>query len=236
MTVVSFTYLFLTMLRALNPVGAAAVNFSRHIARSTNVQSSLGTVPVPFFPFISPQFLQTRDRSSKVIRAKRKIEATDEVYGKTGQAGAQAVKQNLRGSVFKMNMVSNFVVGMPVPTALDQLKFLNKRRAKVVSEAVKEASDLAKRYHGLKPEDLYVAGANVGRGTYMKRVWFRGRGRIDVKRKPQCHLTICVLEDTRIDHSWTREQRNKHFGNYKTRMEKGERKRQRQRQLGLRLV
>ncbi len=223
------------MLRALNPIGATALNFSRRVARSNGVQGCLSVTPHPFFSLVGPQFSQTRDRSSKVVRTKLRVDSTDEVYGRTGRVGARTVKQNLRGSVFKMNMVSNFVVGMGVPDALSQLQFLNKRRAKVVAEAVKEASTLAKQYHGLKPEELYVAGANVGRGSYMKRVRFRGRGRVNIIRKPQCHLTICVLEDNRQSQTWTREQRNKHFGNYKARMEKGEKKRQRQRELGLRL-
>ena len=96
-----------------------------------------------------------------------------------------------------MQAVAKVVVGMKVNDALSQMKFYNKRRAKVIHDTLVTAANMADVYHNLQPEDLYVAEALVGKGKYMKRVRFRGRGRVNIIRKPTCHLTLVVREDTR---------------------------------------
>jgi ribosomal protein L22 len=127
-----------------------------------------------------------------------RINAEDELFGYTGQPGARVVKRRLPGSVYKMNMVSKMVVGMKVDEALTQLEYLQKRRARPVHRAINNAVNLCSILHDLKPEELYVSGAYVGKGSYKKLLRFRGRGKVNIERRPNCRLTVVVRKDTRL--------------------------------------
>ena len=127
-----------------------------------------------------------------------RINAEDDLFGYTGQPGARVVKRRLPGSVYKMNMVSKMVVGMKVDEALTQLEFLQKRRARPVHRAINNAVNLCSILHDLKPEELYVSGAYVGKGTYKKLIKFKGRGKVAIERRANCRLTVVVRKDTRL--------------------------------------
>ena len=111
--------------------------------------------------------------------------------------GARMTKRNVKGSVYKLNILAKQVAGKPVPAALTQLKFSKKRRANAVARTIETACNMADIYHGLQPEELFVSQAIVGRGSFMKRPFPRGRGKMDLKRKTMSHLTIVVQQDTR---------------------------------------
>ena len=127
-----------------------------------------------------------------------RITAEDDLFGYTGQPGARVVKRRIPGSVYKLNMVSKMVVGMKVDDALTQLEFLRKRRARIVHRVINNAVNLCSIMHDLKPEELYVSGAYVGKGSYKKLVRFRGRGKVDMERRGNCRLTVVVRKDTRL--------------------------------------
>ena len=90
------------------------------------------------------------------------------------------------------------VVGMKVDEALTQLEFLQKRRARPVHRAINNAVNLCSILHDLKPEELYVSGAYVGKGTYKKLIKFKGRGKVAIERRANCRLTVVVRKDTRL--------------------------------------
>ncbi|KAF7113568.1 hypothetical protein RHSIM_RhsimUnG0112900 [Rhododendron simsii] len=50
--------------------------------------------------------------------------------------------------------------------------------------------------HGLDPDRLLVAEAFVGKGLFLKRVFFHARGRSGIMHKPECRLTVVVREIT----------------------------------------
>ncbi|KAF7149398.1 hypothetical protein RHSIM_Rhsim03G0061600 [Rhododendron simsii] len=50
--------------------------------------------------------------------------------------------------------------------------------------------------HGLDPDRLLVAEAFVGKGLFLKRVFFHAGGRSGIMHKPECRLTVVVREIT----------------------------------------
>ena len=124
-----------------------------------------------------------------------------------GGKGARAMQQGIKGSVYKLNLLAQQIAGKNVNDALAQMQFSEKRRSRVVAEIIKTACDRAEEFHDLKPDELYVAEAVCGRGSYSKRPFYRGRGKVDMKRKTTSQLTVVVREDFR-DPSTSRKGKN----------------------------
>lgn len=77
----------------------------------------------------------------------------------------------------------------------NQLKFVTSPYAealrKVVLSAISNASNDAK----INVDNLIVQEASVGRGRFLKRVTFRGRGRVGRITKPHSNVYILLKEE-----------------------------------------
>jgi large subunit ribosomal protein L22 len=124
-----------------------------------------------------------------------------------GGRGALAVERGIKGSVFKLNLLARQVAGKNVKDALAQMEFSEKRRSRLVKDVITTACERAEEFHGLQPDELYIAEALCGRGSYRKKPFFRGRGKVDMKQKTTSQLTVIVREDFR-DPSTARKGRN----------------------------
>jgi len=108
----------------------------------------------------------------------------------------QAVLKGIKQSPKKVNLVAALVRGMRVEDALLQLQVTVKRASKTVYQVIHSARANATHNHGLDADRLLVAEAFVGKGNFLKRVSYHGRGRAGVMMKPECRLTVVVREIT----------------------------------------
>ncbi|KAF7148687.1 hypothetical protein RHSIM_Rhsim03G0061200 [Rhododendron simsii] len=108
----------------------------------------------------------------------------------------QAVLKGIKQSPKKVNLVAALVRGMRVEDALLQLQVMVKRASKTVYQVIHSARANATHNYGLDPDRLLVAEAFVGKGLFLKRESFHGRGRSGVMHKPECRLTVVVREIT----------------------------------------
>jgi large subunit ribosomal protein L22 len=107
---------------------------------------------------------------------------------------AKSITRSIRTSPQKLNIVSQFIVGLPVAQALNQLTFMKKRIAKIVKESLRSAISNAENNHELDIDNLIVSKITVGRGIVMKRFKARARGRGARILKPFSNLEIIVKE------------------------------------------
>ncbi|XP_022744202.1 uncharacterized protein LOC111295100 [Durio zibethinus] len=121
---------------------------------------------------------------------------TEEKKVAPNRSKVQAVLKNIKQSPKKVNLVAALVRGMRVEDALLQLQVTVKRAAKTVYQVIHSARANATHNHGLDPDRLLVAEAFVGKGLYLKRVSYHGKGRSGIRERPSCRLTVVVREMT----------------------------------------
>ncbi|KAG8509260.1 39S ribosomal protein L22, mitochondrial [Galemys pyrenaicus] len=87
------------------------------------------------------------------------------------------------------------VRGLSIGQALAQLEFSDKKGAQVIREVLLEAQEMAVRDHNVEfRSNLYVAESTSGRGQYLKRIRYHGRGRFGLMEKVYCHYFVKLVE------------------------------------------
>ncbi|XP_070321791.1 large ribosomal subunit protein uL22m isoform X1 [Odocoileus virginianus] len=85
--------------------------------------------------------------------------------------------------------------GMSIDQALAQLEFSDKKGAQIIKEVLLEAQDMAVRDHNVEfRSNLYIAESTSGRGQYLKRIRYHGRGRFGIMEKVFCHYFVKLVE------------------------------------------
>ncbi|PPD70347.1 hypothetical protein GOBAR_DD32776 [Gossypium barbadense] len=101
------------------------------------------------------------------------------------QAVLKKIKQSHLKSPKKVNLVAALIRGMRVEDALLQLQVTVKLAAKTVYQVIHSARADATHNHGLDPR-LSATEAFIGKGMFLKRVSFHGKGRSGIKERPEC--------------------------------------------------
>ena len=99
-----------------------------------------------------------------------------------------------RFSPRKARLVTELIKGKPVAEAIAILENLPKGSSIQIGRVVRSAIANAENNFNMTMENLYVKRALADEGPRMKRVWYRGRGRRDMKLKRTSHITIVVDE------------------------------------------
>jgi len=99
-----------------------------------------------------------------------------------------------RFSPRKARLVTDLITGKSAEEAIAILEHLPKGSAVQIGRVVRSAVANAENNYNLTLENLYVKRAMADEGPRMKRVWFRGRGRRDLKLRRTSHITIVVDE------------------------------------------
>ncbi len=90
----------------------------------------------------------------------------------------------------KANLVAGMVRQKDVLEALQMLKFMPKKAAKILYKVLHSAAANAESNDGYKQEDLRIKTIIVNRGPYYKRFLPSARGRALPLRKPTSNITI----------------------------------------------
>jgi len=102
--------------------------------------------------------------------------------------------KHLRMSPRKIRLVIDVIRKMPVQTALDQLKFINKLAANPIAKLINSAIANATNTYSLAKDNLYIKEIRSDEGVMLKRWMPRAHGRATSIRKRGCHLSLVLGE------------------------------------------
>ncbi|XP_029439099.1 39S ribosomal protein L22, mitochondrial isoform X3 [Rhinatrema bivittatum] len=91
--------------------------------------------------------------------------------------------------------LAKLIRGMSIDQALAQLEFNDKKGAKVIKEVLLEAQDMAVKSCNVEfKSNLYIAESFSGKGKYLKRIRYHGRGMFGIMDKVKCHYFVKLVE------------------------------------------
>lgn len=104
----------------------------------------------------------------------------------------KASVRNIRISPKKLNVIAYIVRGMDTKEALDTLRFMPKKGAKIVYKVLQSAIHNAQHNDSQKSEDLKIASISVTQGLVYRRInpISRGRAYRILKRTSNVDLTL----------------------------------------------
>jgi len=114
----------------------------------------------------------------------------------TSKSTAIAKDNMIRISPLKLSFVANSIVNKNVNSAINQLKFSEKRVSKNVLKVLNAAIANAENNKQLDIDKLFVKEVYVGKSLRMKRWRPRAKGRAASIIKPFSKVTIVVEERT----------------------------------------
>ena len=103
---------------------------------------------------------------------------------------ARATLRGVRISPQKARLVIDLIRGKGVEDALNTLRFLPKKAAKLSAKILESAIFNAKESKGADVDRLIVVGAYVNMGVTIKRFMPRAQGRATPIKKRSSHITI----------------------------------------------
>ncbi|XP_075756728.1 large ribosomal subunit protein uL22m isoform X1 [Pelodiscus sinensis] len=104
-------------------------------------------------------------------------------------------RREIKYSKDKMWYLAKLIKGMSIDQALAQLEFNDKKGAKVIKEVLLEAQEMAVRDHNVEfKSNLYIADSFSGKGHYLKRIRYHGRGMFGIMEKVKCHYFVKLVE------------------------------------------
>ena len=116
----------------------------------------------------------------------------------TAEKRAFATAKGVRMSSSKVRIVLDQVRGKKVSDAVAILTYMPQAGALESLKVLKSAIANAENNKGLSSDNLVVAECYATPGSLMRRVKFRGRGRVDNRvLKRSCHITIILDEEAK---------------------------------------
>ncbi len=103
-----------------------------------------------------------------------------------------AVIRNVRLSAQKARLVADQIRGLSVAQALNILTFSPKKGGGIIKKALDSAIANAEHNDGADIDELKVSTIFVDKGTSLKRMIPRAKGRGNAIEKQTCHITITV--------------------------------------------
>ncbi|XP_070773969.1 large ribosomal subunit protein uL22m [Enoplosus armatus] len=104
-------------------------------------------------------------------------------------------RRQIKYSKDKMWYLAKMIRGMSIDEAIAQLEFNDKKGAKIMKEVLLEAQEMAVINHNVEyKSNLYVAESYSGKGKYLKRIRYHGRGMFGIMDKVYSHYFVKLVE------------------------------------------
>ena len=107
---------------------------------------------------------------------------------------AKAVARNIRISPQKARLVADLVRGKDVELAINTLRFMPKKGARIIRKLVESALANAGQNEAIDVDTLYVKTIFVDGGPTLKRIQPRSMGRANRILKRSSHITVVLDE------------------------------------------
>lgn len=107
---------------------------------------------------------------------------------------AKAVARHIRISPQKARLVADLIRGKNVETAINTLRFMPKKGARILRKVVESAVANASQNKAIDVDTLYVKKIHIDGGPMLKRIRPRPMGRATKILKRSSHITIILDE------------------------------------------
>ncbi len=107
---------------------------------------------------------------------------------------AKAVVRNIRISPQKARLIADIIRGRQVEEALNNLRFMPKKGARILRKVVESAVANASQNESIDVDTLYVKKVYVDGGSMLKRIRPRAMGRASRILKRSSHITVVLDE------------------------------------------
>ena len=104
----------------------------------------------------------------------------------------KAIARNVHLSAQKARLVADQVRGLPVARALNILSFSPKKGAVIIKKALNSAIANAEHNDAADIDELKITTIYVDKGTSLKRMRARAKGRGNSIEKQTCHIVVHV--------------------------------------------
>jgi large subunit ribosomal protein L22 len=107
---------------------------------------------------------------------------------------AKAIAKNIRISPQKARLVADLVRGNDVESAINTLRFMPKKAARIIRKLIESAVANANQNEAIDIDTLYVKTVFVDGGPMLKRIRPRAMGRATKILKRSSHITVVLDE------------------------------------------
>ncbi len=98
----------------------------------------------------------------------------------------------------KVREVARQIQGLPATQALDLLRYIPRKSARLVAKTLASAIANAENNHNLSVKTLVVASATVDQGFVIKRFMPAARGSAHPIHKGTSHIKVVLAESTNL--------------------------------------
>lgn len=109
----------------------------------------------------------------------------------------QALTRYARMSPKKVREITRVIQGRPAAEALDHLRFIPRKSARLVAKTLKSAVANAENNNELSVANLIVKRAVVEQGPVLKRFKAAARGSAAPRRKKMSHIRIVLSDEAK---------------------------------------
>jgi len=109
----------------------------------------------------------------------------------------QAITRYARMSPKKMREVTRVIQGRPAAEALELVRYIPRKSARLVAKTLKSAVANAENNNELSVSNLIVKRALVEQGPVLKRFKATARGSAAPRRKKMSHIRIVLSDDAK---------------------------------------